>query len=363
MFLGLRGIGGIQGGVETHVTELVRNLPYAKEEMEVIGRTPYRRSDLPTDPALPPVHWLPTLRHQSLEAVIHSLIGVFYAAIRRPRLLHIHGIGPNIVTPLARLFGLRVVSTHHGDDYEREKWGPLARMILRQGERHTVLSAHACISISPVGAKTLRERYQRDVSFIPNGVAALSPVRPGTMMAEHGLEAGRYIVNVARLVPEKRQVDLIDAFEKAALPGVKLVLIGGADHETPYARTLRERTAANPMIDMTGHVSGAPLAELFSNAGLFVLPSTHEGLPIVLLEAMHYGRQVLVSDLPVYRAMGLPEDCIFPVGNVDALAERLRAAFVSPPEPIDWSHMLDRYRWRGVAEETAAIYDRLIGGR
>jgi glycosyltransferase involved in cell wall biosynthesis len=102
-------------------------------------------------------------------------------------------------------------------------------------------------------------------------------------------------------------------------------------------------------------MAGAPLAELFSNAGLFVLPSTHEGLPIALLEAMSYGRALLLSDLPVYRAMGLPEDCLFPwvTRRTGAAAGRgLCAALL----PVDWSAALDAYRWDEVARRTAAVY-------
>ncbi|WP_066781010.1 glycosyltransferase family 4 protein [Sphingomonas sp. CCH5-D11] len=363
MFLGLRGIGGIQGGVETHVSELIRHLPFDRGQMAVIGRAPYRRSGRAHDVGLPPVHWLPTLRHPALEALIHSVLGVLYAAIRRPRLLHIHGIGPNVVTPLARLLGLTVVSTHHGDDYEREKWGTIGRFILKRGERDAVCRAHACISISPVDADALRARYGREVAFIPNGVTTLAAVPAGATLAGYGLEAGRYALNVARQVPEKRQLDLIDAFEKAALPNVKLVLVGGADHENAYVRTLRARVAANPAIVMTGHLNGPPLAELFGNAGLFVLPSAHEGLPIVLLEAMALRRPVLVSDLPVYHAMGLPKNTILPVGDVAALAKGLTQAFANPPLPVDWSAMLARYQWDGVAADTAALYSRVLRER
>ncbi len=50
---------------------------------------------------------------------------------------------------------------------------------------------------------------------------------------------------------------------------------------------------------MTGFISGDPLHTLFSQAGLFVLPSYHEGLPIALLEAMSWSLPVIVSDIPV----------------------------------------------------------------
>lgn len=362
MFLGLRGIGGIQGGVETHVAELVRHLPYHRSEVEVVGRRTYRPEGLPVDPSLPVIRWIPTFRHPLAETIIHSIFGVVYAAWRRPELLHIHAIGPNIVTPLARLLGLRVIATHHGEDYRREKWGRLARTILRFGERQAVLSARACISISPVVADSLRERYGRPIDFIPNGVTPMTRIAPGETLAKYELSASRYILNVARFVPEKRQIDLIEAFEAAELPrDVKLVLVGEADHKSQYAHSLVEKARRVPGVVIAGHVSGEPLAELFWNARLFALPSSHEGLPIVLLEAMGCHLPVLVSNLPVYRAMGLPDANIFEVADVGAIAQRFRDCFAGIVSPVDWSEVLTSYQWPNIAVQTAALYQRVWG--
>lgn len=359
MFLGLRGIHSVQGGVETHVTHLVRNLPYAREDKVVIGRRPYRPVDFCGEEDAV-VLWLPTFRNRHLEALIHSLVGTFYAAFRRPRILHIHGIGPGIVVPLARLFGLRVVTTHHGNDYDREKWGTFARSVLRYGERLAVNYANACISISPVVTNDLTTRYHKPVAYIPNGVPPRSSVPPSSQLHAMGLVHGRYIVNVARLVPEKRQIDLIDAFEHAAIPDIKLVFVGEADHASGYARAVRARAEANPNIIATGFMSGEPLAEIFCNAGLFVLPSAHEGLPLVLLEAMAYSLPLLVSDLPVYKAMGLSDSHQFPLGNIEALASRLRSIFATPSAPVDWQGMLRDYEWPTIARRTAEIYAQVL---
>ena len=62
---------------------------------------------------------------------------------------------------------------------------------------------------------------------------------------------------------------------------------------------------------MTGFISGDPLHTLFSQAGLFVLPSYHEGLPIALLEAMSWSLPVIVSDIPANLEIGLPPRSIF----------------------------------------------------
>ena len=66
---------------------------------------------------------------------------------------------------------------------------------------------------------------------------------------------------------------------------------------------------------MTDYVVGDPLKELYSNCGLFVLPSHTEGLSLSLLEALSIGARCLVSDIPentvvtdIYGATFKPED-------------------------------------------------------
>jgi len=62
-------------------------------------------------------------------------------------------------------------------------------------------------------------------------------------------------------------------------------------------RELKDRADGNPNIVFLGEQSGSILAELYSNARLFIHASASEGLSYALLEAMSYGCPVLVSDI------------------------------------------------------------------
>ena len=62
---------------------------------------------------------------------------------------------------------------------------------------------------------------------------------------------GRYILAVARFVPEKGLHDLIKAF-KALECDCKLVIAGDADHETNYSRNLRQVASEDDRIILTG---------------------------------------------------------------------------------------------------------------
>lgn len=361
MMLGLRGYPDVQGGVERHVEELAPRLAALGCRLEVVARAPYvpnpgrvRIGDVTVTP-------LPSPRHRSLEAIAHTAVGVAYAAWRRPDILHIHAVGPALLVPLARLLGLRVVVTHHGYDYDRDKWGGLGRVALRLGERFGMRFASGRIGVSRSISDAMAQRYGVAVAAIPNGVApADAPATTGAL-DRFGLVPGRYILMVARLVPEKRHLDLIAAFARAAPPGWRLALVGGADHADAHAARVLDAAAAAPGVVATGVQTGVALAELLSHAGLFVLPSSHEGLPIALLEALSFGVPSLASAIPGNLEIGLDADCYVPVGDVDRLAALIAARCAHPATEAERDALRARaafYDWDAVAERTLEQYRR-----
>ncbi|HBQ0422753.1 TPA: glycosyltransferase family 4 protein, partial [Klebsiella aerogenes] len=128
-------------------------------------------------------------------------------------------------------------------------------------------------------------------------------------------------------------------------------------HADEYSERLKQQATATPNVILTGFINGAPLHTLFSQAGLFVLPSYHEGLPIALLEAMSWSLPVVVSDIPANLEIGLPPADYFPVGNVPALTQKLQQWVAG--EKADYSQFMPKYRWPEIAAQTAQVYQRL----
>jgi glycosyltransferase involved in cell wall biosynthesis len=361
--LGLRSIEATQGGVETHVRHLTRELARHGNRVVILGRSPY----VPKIPAAggnglvrTVSLWAP--RNVSLEALLHSFVGVLYAAFNRPDILHIHAVGPGLVAPFARLFGLRVVFTHHGEDYAREKWGRLGKTTLLMGETFASRSANEVICISDHLKALLVRKFGRTSHKIPNGVQIPSGESPETL-TKFGLSPHKYILSVGRIVPEKRQADLIHAYRllRDKFPDWRLALVGKADHESDYARSLTALANETEGVAMCGFQQGAALAQLYSAAGVFALPSSHEGHPIALLEAMAFGLPVIAADIPANLEVGLPADCYTPMGDVGALASRFGAlmARIDAGEPRpDWSKALLPYDWAEIAAATTAVYAR-----
>jgi len=177
----------------------------------------------------------------------------------------------------------------------------------------------------------------------------------------------RSLVLVSRMVPEKRHLDLIDAFGRARLDGWKLALVGAADHADVYSRRVLEAAAFARDVVMTGFQTGDALQALYAHAGLFVLPSSHEGLPIAILEALSHGLPVVASDIPANLEVGLGRNCYFPLGDVDALAAALRchtAVVEDASQRLvrrEWA--VKRFDWMRNARATQAIYDEVCGVR
>ncbi|MEL7028216.1 MAG: glycosyltransferase family 4 protein [Pseudomonadota bacterium] len=360
--VGLRGFPGVIGGVETHCEQLYPRLAAADEALDitVIARSPYVREKRRVGGVSVVPVW--TIRNKYFEAVIHTLLAVVYARLRvNAKVLHIHGIGPALFTPLARMLGMRVVVTHHGADYNRSKWNVIAREVLRFGELMSVLFANRVIVVGESLCSALRKDhpvFADKIIHVPNG-AILPKVDEGgensTVLSELGLTEGQYVLSVGRLVPEKGFHDLITAHE-GANDNSKLVIVGDATHADKHVSELLARGSSN--VIFAGFRQGRDLVELYQNARMFVLPSYHEGLPISALEAMSAGAPVLLSDIDPNRDMGLPQEAYFPVGDTQALADRLSASAVSLGRAA-YDEIMKKFAWDRVAARTLALYEGL----
>jgi glycosyltransferase involved in cell wall biosynthesis len=168
VIIGTRGFPNVQGGVEKHCENLAVHLVRLGCEVEVFTRRPYVDENIKEFEGVRLIA-LPTIKHKSLEAFLHTLLGVLVAVSHRPNILHIQAIGPALFVPLARLFGMKVVLTSHGSNYEHLKWGKFARLVLRLGEFLGVTFAHRIIAISEPIAEHIKKKYGKNARCILNG--------------------------------------------------------------------------------------------------------------------------------------------------------------------------------------------------
>ncbi len=356
---GTRGIPNVMGGVETHCEELFPCVVSKSGiDVTVIRRTNYTNDSL-TEYNGVKLHNINAPKRKSFEAIVHTIKAVFYAKFKvKAQIVHIHAIGPALVAPLARILGLKVVFTHHGPDYDREKWGFSAKMMLKLGERMGCVFANKVIVISETIQKLIEQKYHRyDTCLIYNGVPKPTFVENSQYLAELGLEKQKYILATGRFVPEKNFHQLIEAYKYLHSEEYKLVIAGDADFEDDYSQKLKKQATENGVV-LTGFVKGEKLFSLLTNAVCFVLPSSHEGLPISLLEAMSYGLPVLASDIPANLNVKLPEEDYFRCGNINDLTEKLKQKLSK--SFARQSYDLSLYNWDKISEQTIEVYKMIV---
>jgi glycosyltransferase involved in cell wall biosynthesis len=207
---------------------------------------------------------------------------------------------------------------------------------------------------------------KNEVIAIPNGVKIPEPVMSQDILEAFSLEKKKYFLMVSRFVPEKRQDDLIEAFlASSASNNRKLVLVGDyTNGEEEYLKKVCELAQAHPNVVLTGFQTGDALAALYTNAESFFLPSSHEGLPIALLEALSYGLYVVVSDIPAHLEMELDTQYYFKLGDRRQLTqhmENIPCGGLSVDESIELVQAIrEKFDWSVIAKQT---FKALLNGK
>ena len=357
--IGTRGIPNIQGGVETHCQQLYPRIAALGHDVTIIRRSCYVTPDNRID-SYQGVRLIDLYapRIKSIEAIMHTFLGVIKARMMNADIVHVHADGPSLVAPLGRLLGLKVVMTNHGPEYNRNKWGKLARCVLKAGEYCGTKFSNQVIVIAQFIKDIVAEKYNlTDANLIFNGVNTPQKSSRTDYIESLGLEPHKYVLAVGRFVEEKAFHDLIDAFSRIDAQGYKLVIAGDADHEDEYSARLKQQARQHGVV-LTGFIRGEELNQIYSNAALFCLPSYHEGLPISLLEAMSYNLDVVVSDIRANQLSCLDADDFFPVANVAQLSAKIQHRLSAPR--LNRTYDLTPYNWDHIAHQVIAVYQKAL---
>ena len=380
--IGQKGIPVTIGGPENFVREISTRLverghqvtvycrPYtltgwsrflSREEKEAVRRREYRGVVLKV---------LPTVPTKRLDTIVHSMVSTIHSTFDHFDVIHYQTIGAFLPAFIPRLATRsRIVVSVLALDWQRAKWGPGARTMLRLGEEASVRIPHVTHVISRDLKRYFESRYRRKVVYIPTGVE-IAQRKPISLTEKYGIQEGRYILFLSRLVPEKGAHYLIEAY-KGLNTDLKLIIAGSSLYEPRYVSQLKA-SAGSPGrspraggVIFTGFVPDEGMAELFSNAYFYVLPSETEGLPHTLLQALSYGRCVVASDIPANKeALG---GCGFTFLSRDSnsLREVLcrlisRPELVAAEEERGMARVRREYRWESVVDQFEHVYHHQV---
>lgn len=363
---GQKGIPMQFGGVEKHVEELAVRLVKNESTDVVVYTRPWYVSTKKITHKGVRLQSVSSLKSKHLDAITHTLFSLLHAIVKeRPDIYHIHAVGPALLTWVPRLLhpSAKVIVTFHCIDRQHQKWNKFARIMLWAGEFVAMKFAHEVISVSKTLHHYAYEVYHRMTRYIPNGVQASALVPASSITQKYGINENEYILMVARLVRHKGAHYLIEAYEQLNTDK-KLVIVGDSAFTDGYVDELKKMAEGNENIIFTGYQSGHMLAELFSNAYVYVLPSESEGLPIALLEAAAYGRAVLASDIPANREIVDQCGVSFKNTSVPDLTEKLQELIANPKLVTELGvaarkFVLEYYLWDDIAKQTYITYQHV----
>lgn len=364
--IGSKGIPARSGGVEKHTEELAVRLAQKGHQVLVYSRSGYTRKRQKNYRGVKIIYppYIPT---KNLAAITHTLTSIIHILFQKVDIIHIHSIGPSLLAFIPRLFKrkAKTIVTFHSRDRFNQKWGVLARLFLTLGEWTAVNFPHLTIAVSKTLYNFCQRKYpNKNIVYIPNGASLFPKLKPHNIK-KWGLQENNYFLTVSRLIPLKGIHYLIQAFKSLTL-NKKLVIVGEADQENKaYEIYLKHLVSNNSKIILAGEQRGKVLAELFSSAYLYVLPSEVEGLSVSLLEAMGVGRCPLVSDIKENKEAIGEIGYTFHSKKVGDLARMLN--FLNDhPELVFKAGKSSRlrirqfYNWNKIVNKTIKVYQLLL---
>lgn len=375
--IGSKGLPPHQGGIEHHCAEIYPRMVAAGHRVDLYARSSYNQGQSrATNYRGVNVITVPSIRVKGIDALACSGISALLSTLKFRRsgaydIVHFHALGPSLFTPLPKLFSnAKVLTTCHGLDWQRAKWGNFSSRVIKTGEQTAVRFADQLVVVSESLRDYFYKSYGRDALYIENApVTYADSDRHFNFGRSLGLEPNKYMVFIGRLVPEKRVDLLIDAFKRLHPRGWKLALVGDRSDTGAFTTQLLQAANSNPDILFTGELQGQRLAEVVRGAGLFVLPSDVEGLPLALLEAMQEGIPAVVSDIPVHRQMmGVDRGLTFRAGDLDDFQDRLGWAVTHPQQMSRMAHQAGLYvrshhNWDNITDKYISLYESLLNIR
>lgn len=303
-----------------------------------------------------------TINKRGVAAMTSSHVAAIRAALGRYDIVHFHAEGPSAAIWIPKLFRKKCVVTIHGLDWQRSKWKGFAKRYIKWGEKMAVKFADEIIVLSSNMQQYFKNEYGRETTFIPNGANEHSRRPADIIKNKYGLNKDDYILYLSRIVPEKGLHYLVEAYQ-GLKTDKKLVIAGGYSDTVEYCQKIKQLSAGNKNIIMTGFVDGIERKELFDNAYVYALPSDLEGMPLSLLEAMSFGNCCLVSDIPECAEVVNNHGVVFPKGNVAELRNKLQwlcddSSIVEKYKSESTDYILEKYNWDDVVEKTVKVYEK-----
>ena len=254
---------------------------------------------------------------------------------------------------LRRLTSAKIIVNIDGLEHRRQKWGKMARRVLKRSEQKAMKYADVIIADNKGIQDYVTETYGRDSVVIAyggdNAIRDVTDEQQHNILGQCGMEQDGYAMAVCRIEPENNSHIVLEAFRQTGHP---LVYIGNWQHST-YARDLRKKYSGLPNIHLIDSIYDLDvLYALRKNAHCYVHGHSAGGTNPSLVEAMAIGCRILAFDVVYNRETTHGKALYFE--DVDSLISLLGTEWgdYSELQAIAREH----YTWPIIARAYEALY-------
>lgn len=322
--LGTRGVPAAYGGFETLAEELGARLAGRGHDVTVYARRGAVLEERAAWRGMRVV-FTPTLRHKYLDTVVHGVTSGLHAATEAYDAVLVCNGANALACRLPRLLGsgTRILLNVDGLERNRRKWNRLGKLVYALSERLSCVLPDVVVTDAEEIRRYYRTRYGKESAFVPYGSDLPAP-RDLSVLGRLGLEPERYVLYVSRFEPENNPDAVVRAWR--SVPGdARLVLVGSAPYAEGFIARLREEAAGDPRVILPGAIYGEGYRALLANAAAYVHATEVGGTHPALVEAMGYGRPVLVHDTPENREVAGSAALFWDAREPATLARQLSA--------------------------------------
>jgi glycosyltransferase involved in cell wall biosynthesis len=371
--IGLKGIPAKWGGIEKYVEEVGKRLVRRGHEVTVFGSKWYCKDYQEKFYKGIKIVQVPALHFQATDALSNGFFACLASLFQPFDVVHFHNYASFVFVAPLRLMGKTTVVTAHGlvdSNWVNPKYNRFGHSVIRNTGAIGLKRAHCVTTVADYWKTRIKDKFKIDAIVLSSGIDEAVHCEPQIITEKYGLEANKYILFLGRIDPIKRAEWLsnLNLNDKS----IRIVVAGGAQDESTndYFAEIKKRASHRPEVIFTGNVVGKEKAELLSNCRFFVNPSSSEGLPITVLEAMSYRRCCLVSDIPAHREIidHGRTGFLFKGDKMNEF-ERLANQVLNLPETqIDEissnakNQTSNTYNWDRTAQLTEDVYRGLVNG-
>ncbi len=366
--LGTRGIPASYGGFETFAEELSSRLISRGIEATVYCESV--SGERLTDYKGVNLVYLSSPKLGPFTTILFDLLCLWHAR-RAYDVVYMLGYGAALFCFIPRLWGTKVWINMDGIEWQRAKWGFVAKAYFKIMEAIAVRIADRIIADAEGIKQFLSSRHSSKAScnVIPYG-AQIVDSAPATVLDGYGLKPYEYYMVVCRLEPENHVMEILQGFA-ASRSRCRLIVIGNQMANTAYGRKLN--LVQDQRIRFVGALyDQAKLSGLRYYCRAYIHGHSVGGTNPSLLEALGCGNPIIAHDNVFNREVAgdigfffeTTSDitkCIEKADNMQSLdRDRLSdAAKKRIREYYNWNRIADQYS--ALIHLTSLQADKLAG--